>query len=290
MNEDTALFKYELAIVAILKNEAPYIKEWIDYHLLAGVEHFYLYDNESTDNVKEILQPYIDNGFATYEFYPGKIPQIAAYNSAIKKYRFETKYLAFIDLDEFIYPHENKSIMEIANEYFNKNPNVAGFSIHWATFGASGQYKADYNTGVLERFLHRAATTFDHNKYVKTIVNPRCVDFMHPHNASYFEEKFAVREDGSVVQLAGIEPALSNRISINHYRTKSKEEYEIKVAKGDVFYLKGYHNADNFDPNDPVRNEVYDDGILKYIEERKKLNIDNKMLGGGVQPNQPTAV
>ena len=279
----SSLFKYELAIVAILKNEALYVKEWIDYHILAGIDHFYLYDNESTDNVKEILQPYIDNGLVTYEFYPGKIPQMAAYNSAIKKYRFEAEYLAFIDLDEFIYPHENKSILEIINEYFNKSSNIAGFSIHWATFGASGQYKADYSKGVLERFLHRAATTFNHNKYVKTIVNPRSVNHMQgPHNAMYFEGKFAVREDGAVVQLAGIEPVSSNIISINHYRTKSKEEYEIKADRGDAYYLKGYHNADDFDPNDPVTNEVYDDGILKYIEERKKLNIGNKILGGGV--------
>ena len=77
---DSSLFKYELAIVAILKNEAPYIKEWIDYHLLAGVDHFYLYDNESEDNLKEILQPYIDINIVDYEFFPGKCAQMLVYN------------------------------------------------------------------------------------------------------------------------------------------------------------------------------------------------------------------
>ena len=39
---DKNLFLYDLAVVAIFKDEAPYLKEWLDYHLAAGVEHFYL--------------------------------------------------------------------------------------------------------------------------------------------------------------------------------------------------------------------------------------------------------
>ena len=53
------IFKHDLAIVVIIKNEGKDIAEWIDYHIIAGVSKFYIYDNESTDNTKEILQPYI---------------------------------------------------------------------------------------------------------------------------------------------------------------------------------------------------------------------------------------
>ena len=111
MQENAALFKYQLAVVAILKNEAPYIKEWIDYHLLAGVDHFYLYDNESEDNLKAKLRPYIKNGIVTYTYYPGKMKQMVAYNEAIRNYKFECNYMAFIDADEFIFPRNNKAIL-----------------------------------------------------------------------------------------------------------------------------------------------------------------------------------
>ena len=47
--------KVFLSVVAIAKNEAPYIKEWIEYHKLVGVERFYFYDNGSTDNTREVL-------------------------------------------------------------------------------------------------------------------------------------------------------------------------------------------------------------------------------------------
>lgn len=55
-------FDYSVSIVAILKNEAPYIREWIQYHLLVGIQHFYLHDNESTDDVYSILKPFINDG------------------------------------------------------------------------------------------------------------------------------------------------------------------------------------------------------------------------------------
>ncbi|MBD3879586.1 MAG: glycosyltransferase family 2 protein [Quinella sp. 1Q5] len=49
MAADKNLFLYDVVIVSILKNERHYLKKWLDYHLLAGVDHFYLYDNKSAD-------------------------------------------------------------------------------------------------------------------------------------------------------------------------------------------------------------------------------------------------
>ena len=43
-------------------NEAAYLEEWISYHLLINVDHFYVYNDESTDNTPEVLAPYIKQG------------------------------------------------------------------------------------------------------------------------------------------------------------------------------------------------------------------------------------
>ncbi len=101
---DKNLFLYDLAVVAIFKDEAPYLKEWLDYHLLAGVEHFYLYNNDSSDDCKKILAPYVEKNLVTLTDFPGKMMQYPAYEDAIEKFRFECRYMAFIDLDEFIFP------------------------------------------------------------------------------------------------------------------------------------------------------------------------------------------
>ncbi|HIQ89627.1 TPA: glycosyltransferase family 2 protein [Candidatus Galligastranaerophilus faecipullorum] len=50
-----------MSIAAILKNEAVYIKERIEFHRLVGAGRFYLYDNDSTDNVQDIPAPDINN-------------------------------------------------------------------------------------------------------------------------------------------------------------------------------------------------------------------------------------
>ncbi len=55
--------KHEFAVCAMFQNEAPYLKEWIDYHHnVLGATYFYLYNNESQDNYEEVLAPYIEKG------------------------------------------------------------------------------------------------------------------------------------------------------------------------------------------------------------------------------------
>lgn len=104
MEVDKNLFLHDLAVVAILKCEAPYLKEWLDYHLLAGVDHFYLYDNESPDNQAEVAAPYVEAGLVDYIPASGKSMQYVVYNDAVNRFKFFSRYIAFIDGDEFIYP------------------------------------------------------------------------------------------------------------------------------------------------------------------------------------------
>lgn len=91
-----------LAIAAIMKNEGPYLLEWIEYHRSIGFQKFYLYDNDSADNPAGILQPYIASGIVDLIPWPGQARQVDAYNDALNKHAKDCKYLATIDLDEFI--------------------------------------------------------------------------------------------------------------------------------------------------------------------------------------------
>ena len=113
-------FKYNLAIVAIMKNEGPYLKEWIEFHKLVGVQKFYLYDNDSNDDTRQILDEYIKDGTVDYTFFPGQKMQLPAYNDCIEKHKNETKWLAVIDLDEYIVPTKEDSILPLLNEQNDK--------------------------------------------------------------------------------------------------------------------------------------------------------------------------
>ncbi len=59
-----------LSVCAIYKNEARYLAEWIEFHLLAGVEHFFLYDNNSTDDHRDVLAPYVRAGLVSVTDWP----------------------------------------------------------------------------------------------------------------------------------------------------------------------------------------------------------------------------
>ena len=62
--------KYQLSVCSLFKNESRYLREWLEYHRLIGVDHFYLYDNASTDRSVQILQPYIRAGLVTLVHWP----------------------------------------------------------------------------------------------------------------------------------------------------------------------------------------------------------------------------
>ena len=53
----------QLSICAIFKNEAPYLREWVEFHRLVGVESIYLYQNRSEDDYQSALHPFLNDGF-----------------------------------------------------------------------------------------------------------------------------------------------------------------------------------------------------------------------------------
>ena len=84
--------KHYLSAVVIAKNEGPYFKEWLDWHISQGVEKFYVYDNESTDETKEVLSPYVERGIVEYIYFPGHRKQLAAYDDCLRKHRYDTRW------------------------------------------------------------------------------------------------------------------------------------------------------------------------------------------------------
>jgi hypothetical protein len=53
---------YKLSVCTMIFNEAQNIEEWLAFHMLLKVDHFYIYNDRSTDNINEVLAPYIKLG------------------------------------------------------------------------------------------------------------------------------------------------------------------------------------------------------------------------------------
>jgi len=269
-----------VSFVAIIKNERAYIKEWLEYHKLVGVDKFIIYDNNSTDNLKEILQPYIDTNEVDYIFYPkiqadfekkGKKAeywafQAYAYNDAIKKYRNKSKWIGFIDIDEFVVPVEENNIIDVINEIEKnvmKGRMFVGLAVNWVMYGFSGHREKPQGL-VIENFTRNDGVY----KGIKSIVNPRTVIQYQVHAGLHFFKIEVVNEQGKKAYTPNILQASIEKIRINHYYTKSYEEYTQKIIKSRTGWPRAEkYNLPEYDP-DYLSHK--DDTIMdKYIQKVK---------------------
>lgn len=244
MKRDKTKPRHYLAVCAIAKNEGPYFKEWIEWHLSQGVEKFYIYDNESTDCTKEVLTPYIESGVVEYTFFPGQKKQLAAYDDCFERHRLEARWLAVIDLDEFIVPIKDQSIPE----YLHSMEDFSVVEINWLVYGSGGARTKEPG-GVMERFRKHSLPEHRLNTHVKSIVDPRRVCSMTGcHEAARISGR-AADSHGDVLK-KGFRDRVPQQdvIRINHYAVKSYEEFLAKRARGrarvatlrDMGYFEAY--------------------------------------------------
>lgn len=266
-----------VAITCVAKNEGPYLKEWIEYHKLLGVERFYFYDNESQDNTKEILAPYIKDGTVAYHFLKNhpitkQLPQVEAYNDAIFKYRDRTKWMALIDVDEFIVPVEKNSIPEFLVDY-DQHPAVGVYQLH---FDSSGHVTKPTAHGGLVTANYTRIRNYPVTCAIKSIVQPKKVlIYKSDRYGQYYLNFLAVNANFEKIRAAASRnPPLIDKIRLNHYNSKSKEEYINKIkrnSKGNPWRYK--YNEESFNyPGETTEDLV----IQKFVPSLKQaLGIIN---------------
>lgn len=266
---------YDLSIAAIIKNE-DYIIEWVEYHLMVGVQHFYIYDNESTNGLERKLHKYIQDGIVTYIYWPGKYQQMPVYKHAVSHFQYKTKWLAIIDGDEYIVPVEkDRLIPQILDDIDAKcltlprNYSVGGVSLQWRTYGTCG-HKTKCPGLIFENYRYRAEDDHKYSTHIKTVCNPRVVvDITDPHFVKYIPDYFTVSENCSTINGSTFYDAACKKLRLNHYRSKSEEEFLEKNRRGwpdrDLQLKENALYEANVECS-----KVYDPIMNRYIDELKK--------------------
>lgn len=282
-NNNSQKKKYQVSIIAIFKNEANYLKEWIEFHRIVGINHFYLYNNNSEDHYITVLEPYIEAGIVTLIDWPKNQAQMECYCDGIKKYKNESKWLTFIDIDEFIVPNNTDNIYDFLKTFENR-PVVIGY---WKYFGASGYINRSINNLVTEDFVvgwNKYAdigkcfynTSYDfNNEYSK---NSSFHHFMwtccRGHNLPPVNVfgKICFPNNHVIPKNANVEHF---PLQINHYFTKSYQEYIEKKSKGDVYFKKNPHTFEYFHKHD-IKCQKVDYHAYKYLIKLKLAMSDKK--------------
>lgn len=220
--------RYNLAVCAIAKNEGPYFKEWIEWHKAKGVEKFYIYDNESTDRTRQVLEPYIAEGTVEYTYFPGYRKQLAAYDDCLTRHRLDCKWIAFIDLDEFIVPVRDSSI----TDFLKGVEGAPAVEINWLVYGSGGNVNKS-DAPVMERFRFHSLPSHKLNRHVKSIVNPRLVYTMTGcHEASRIRGAASDSHGNPITKNFREREPQQDVIRVNHYAVRSRQEFEEKQNRG----------------------------------------------------------
>ena len=254
--------KNNLAICTIFKDCAPFLKEWIEFHRLIGVDHFFLFDNSSQDNPLAVLEEYLNQGIVTLINWPNKdehlwkdqvfawvtTTQLPAYDhgcALARKKKF--KWLAFIDSDEFLVPMSFSTI----TKFLSIHSDVPGICLNWAVYGTSDVYEIPPNCLMIELLTTRAHLDDPINKHTKSIVRPeQYAGWSWPTHACHYK-------NGAKAYFAPQEEA-----RVNHYINRTVQ----------FFYD---HKIKNKETVDNVKwNEEYTHQFLRYGNDEKDLTMN----------------
>lgn len=213
-----------LSICAIYRDEAAYLREWIEFHLVVGVERFFLYDNGSVDDHHDVLAPYIEAGIVALHDWPMAQGQLPAYEHCIAEHGPESRWIAFVDLDEFLFSPTGRPLPEVLAGY----EQWPAIGVNWAVYGPSGHVEKPRGL-VIESYLERLNVAA--NKTIKSIVDParvaRCAGV---HRFVY--DRLGTVDENHYPIFGGQTKSVSfERLRINHYFTKSLEEHRLRSSR-----------------------------------------------------------
>ncbi|MFC1760262.1 glycosyltransferase family 92 protein [Candidatus Neomarinimicrobiota bacterium] len=279
---------YFLGLVAIFRGEDDYLVEWIEFHKMMGIEHFILYDNGLEKSSQALLKPYIEKGLVTHIPFPD-VPglrdgryantlsiQQMAYADFIIRFRSHFKFIIQLDIDEFLFPKSHNSITDALKQF--DDLKLARIEVNWTNFGNSNHIRRPKGL-VLENYT---MADIEPNKYsIKSISNTSYLSMMFKFsNVHFFQTRYSLKD--FITKLFKDYPKIisgdkANIIfQLNHYITKSKEEYlrKFKINKGG--YMTGEETEENFIRINSQINQVEDKTIHRFLPELKKiLNNDS---------------
>jgi tetratricopeptide (TPR) repeat protein len=216
-----------LSLCLICKDENDYLPEWLDYHILMGVDRFYIYDNESQVSLRKTLKDYIERGWVVVVDISGKAMQLYAYDHCLQTFGSHTFWMGFIDTDEFLVPKTSPDLKELLKEY----EKYAGLAVSSLFFGSSGHVTRPAE-GQIAAYTRRTHATFKENEMVKSIVQPRLTLMPNsPHDFTFEEGAWCVNE--GFLRVDGQRfPNHTEKIQLNHYYCRSENEIDQKLRRG----------------------------------------------------------
>lgn len=285
-----------------MKDEAPFLLEWLAHHKALGFDEVHVAANASNDTTVELLERLQDHGELT--FYPnavaaGERPQTKAAElfNAAKPWR-DGDWVLWLDADEFLNIHAGAGGIADLTAFLEEGGGADGMFVQWRLMGSQGQ------PGLPSRLISAEMVGASHpedglNREVKTLwrAGPKFTGFaalginrplidparagdvsMLLSNGTPFprgarmNEKWLAGEDVIISRRASRRAVLPSVAQINHYSVRSADALKLKALRGRGWGEKpedsaevqnDRHNADFLRQMD--LNDHVDDSIHRYL-------------------------
>ncbi|MBV9200702.1 MAG: glycosyltransferase family 2 protein [Alphaproteobacteria bacterium] len=240
-----------MLLAATMRNEGPYILEWVAHHLAIGFTDIVICTNDCVDESPALLDRLQELAPVTHlvnEVGADEKAQLAAY-ARIEKLPLlrDVVWAMVLDADEFFNIHVGTGSV---SDLIDAVPQATAFLINWRIFGSAGH--AEWRPGMItERFTKAAGLDDAVNLSFKTLFTK--IDAYHckllPHQPRFPHE--TRRSELHYVNGGGMglpsyfcdesradflqsEPdQVSWKLAqINHYNTRSSEDYLVKHQRG----------------------------------------------------------
>lgn len=234
--DSTTRKQHEMCVCTMVRNQARFMKEWIMYHSKIGVQRWYIYDNNSDDDLNSVVESLYNSKYnVTRHAWPWVKTQEAGFAHCALRARDMCEWVGFIDVDEFIHLPSGLLLHDVIANQTQHNNNVAELRTSCHSFGPSGLEHVP-SQGVTVGYTCRMAVAERH----KSIVRPEAL------NSSLINvvHHFHLRDGYEYVNVdRGV-------MVINHYKYQVWEVFKDKFYRRVATYVADWQDDQNVGSKD----------------------------------------
>ena len=244
-------------IVGCMKNEAPYIVEWIAYHRAMGVDNFLIYTNDCSDGTDEVLGRLQEMGIIQHrnnDNWKGNSPQQSALNQSLKEPLIENaEWIIHIDVDEFMNVRTGNGTLD---DLFAAVPDATNFAMTWRLFGHNGvtqlndDFVIDQFDTCAPKYCPKPHTVWGFKTMFRNIGAYAKISCHRPNKLDEAFENKVKWVNGSGQDMTrdaahnGWRSSKNNvgydLLQLNHYALRSAESFLIKRQRGRALHVDRY--------------------------------------------------
>ncbi|KAJ4974910.1 hypothetical protein NE237_008084 [Protea cynaroides] len=233
--------KQEMCVCTMVRNQARFLREWVMYHARIGVNRWFIYDNNSDDDIEHVVDSLDGSGFnVTRHTWPWIKTQEAGFAHCALRARDSCEWVGFIDVDEFLHlplqSDTNNQTVSSLHDLLSQQPHWLGELRLWCySFGPSGLKKVPEG-GVTVGYTCRLGVPERHKSIIRPeALNPALINVVH---------HFHLR-DG--FKYMNVDRGL---MVINHYKYQVWEVFKEKFYRRVATYVADWQEDENVGSKD----------------------------------------